>query len=109
MSTLAQKCRQKAAAEGLASLMNDTKWEEIRVAMYNLKNKPAWRTRDLLNGYLSHWDSEWLYHLMDFCSIEWLEIKPKDCDRETVRAALHDIGAPFEESDTCFRVIGYKK
>jgi hypothetical protein len=110
MSTLAQKCRRKAETDGLVSLMNDTKWRELCFAFSALERKPAWRTRDFLSGYLSGWDSEWFHHLgPNYCTIEWLEIEPRDCDLESIRSVLREVGVPFEEAESFFRVIGYKK
>ena len=110
MSTLANQCRRKAESDGLVSLMNDTKWKELCFAFSGFQPRPAWRTRDLLNGYLSHWDREWFHHVgPDYCSIEWLEIDPKDCDRDKIISVLHQVGAPFEESQQYFRLIGYRR
>ncbi len=110
MSTLASKCRRKAEADGLASLMSNTKWRELCIAFSLLDVKPRWRTLDLLNGHLSAWDREWFHHVgPDYCSIEWLEIDPSGCDGESVRALLCEVGVPFEESTHFLRVIGYKR
>jgi hypothetical protein len=110
MSTLANQCRRKAEADGLVSLMNDTKWRELCFAFSAFEKKPAWRTRDLLNGHLSDWDCEWFHHVgPDYCSIEWLEIDPRDCDDESITTVLRQVGVPFEESEHYFRVIGYRK
>jgi hypothetical protein len=110
MSPLANQCRRKAETHGLVSLMNDTKWREVCFAFNSFDTKPAWRTLDLLTGHLSDWDCEWFHHVgPHYCSIEWLEIDPRACDRESVRAALRKVGVPFEESEHYFRVIGYKK
>ena len=33
--------------------MNNTKWEELRAAMYGLDGlRPRWRTKDLESGYV---------------------------------------------------------
>src|SRR5690349_16538799 len=98
MGPLANQCRRKAEADGLVSMMNDTKWRELCMAFSLFEPKPAWRTRDLLNGHLSDWDRGWFHHVgPDYCSIEWLEIDPGTCDPEHIRAVLGEIGAPFEE------------
>jgi len=99
----------KAEKEGLASLMNDTKWRELCFAFAAFEKKPAWRTRDLLNGHVSQWDSEWFHHVgPDYCTIEWLEIDPRDCPGEEIKAVLLKVGAPHEIGDF-FKVVGYKK
>ncbi len=91
--------------------MNNTKWQEIRLAMYELgKLSPRWRTRDLKSGYVSDWDGEWFYHLRagGFETIEWLEIAtPDDHQRAVVLKALQRIHVPGEEIPTGFRVYGY--
>ena len=109
MNSLAKQCRNKAEEEGFASLMNDTKWRELCFTFAALERKPAWRTRDLLNGHVSDWDSDCFYHLgPDYCCIEWLEIDPRQCASEGVRGILQEVGATFEES-IYFRVLGYRK
>ena len=109
MSALSSKCRRKAEEEGFASLMNDTKWKELCFAFAAFDKKPAWRTKDLLNGYVSEWDSEWFHHVgPNYCTIEWLEIDSKDCPRKEIENVLLKVGAPYEISDL-FKVVGYKK
>lgn len=91
--------------------MNDTKWEELRLAMYNLGNKsPKWRTKDVENGYLSDWDEEWYYHFKvgGYKTIEHVEIKVSDDEmRNLVRNALVKIHVPGCETKKGFIVIGY--
>ena len=109
MSQLSQQCRSKAEKDGYTSLMNNTKWRELCSAFAGFERKPAWRTRDFLNSYLSNWDCEWFHHVgPDYCSIEWIEIDANDCSRESIRKVLESIGTQFEESEY-FRVFGYKK
>ena len=110
MSTLANQCRRKAESDGLVSLMNDTKWRELCFAFGEFQPRPAWRTHDLLNGHLSNWDREWYHHVgPEYCSIEWLEIDPKGCDRERIISVSRQVGVPFEESPQYFKVIGYRR
>lgn len=110
MSPLAKQCRAKAEERGFASLMNDTKWRELCVAFAAFEKKPVWRARDLLTGYVSGWDSEWYHHVgPNYCSIEWLEIESDASRKEEIRSIIESVGAPFEETDSRFRVIGYRK
>ena len=110
MNSLANQCRRQAEADGLVSLMNDTKWRELCFAFSSNKPRPAWRTRDLLNGFLSAWDKDWYHHVGPYyCTIEWLEIDTQDCDRENIRSVLREAGVPFEETENYFKVIGYRK
>ncbi len=91
-------------------LMNNTKWEEIRVAMYNCPYNVQWRTKDLESGYISPWDGEWYYHFKDggYKTIEWLEIKVETVEiRDEVRTILRNIHVPGVACDNVIRVYGY--
>ena len=58
--------------------MNNTKWEELRLAMYRiLPEPPQWRTKNIENDYVSDWDGEWYYHFQTggYKTIKWVEIK----------------------------------
>ena len=110
MNSIANQCRRKVETDGLVSYMNDTKWRELCITFSSFDLPPRWRTLDLLTGHLSEWDRGWFHHVgPDYCSIEWLEIDPSQCDRGSVCAVLREVGAPFEESDQFLRVIGYKR
>lgn len=110
MSLLTKQCRRKAEADGLVSLMNDTKWREMCLAFSSFEPKPAWRTLDLLNGYLSDWDRDWFHHVgPEYCSIQWLEIDSGVCDAESVKTVLSGLGVPFEKVGGFFRILGYRK
>lgn len=91
-------------------VMNNTKWEEIREAMYNSPTHIQWRTKDIETGYISTWDAEWYYHfrLGDYKYIEWLEIK---ADTEELRKDLLDIlqkiHVPGKVLEDVIRVYGY--
>jgi hypothetical protein len=91
--------------------MNDTKWDEVRVAMYALDDySPRWRTRDIESGHVSQWDREWYYHFRNggYEFIEWLEIAIDSPEqRELVRDCLRRIGVPGVEDVDGFRVLGY--
>jgi hypothetical protein len=109
MSPLSKQCRRKAEEEGYASLMNDTKWRELCFAFSVFDKKPAWRTRDLLTGYVSSWDTEWFHHVgPDYCSIEWLEIDARDCPKEAILEVLEKVGAPFDDAER-LKVVGYRR
>jgi len=58
-------------------LINNTKCEKIRLAIYEYPKTVQWRVRNITNGYISDWDEEWFYHfkLGEYETIEWLEIK----------------------------------
>ena len=92
-------------------VMNNTKWEELRAAMYELE-KPSskWRTRIVWSGFESGWDSEWFSHLKDggYEDIEWVEISPATVEQAAmVLAALRAIHVPGIKTDAGFKVFGH--
>lgn len=96
---------------GMIPVMNNTKWEEIRLAMYSLGDlHPKWRTRDIETGYVPEWDGEWFYHFRDggYDCIEWVEIRVSSAEQDrAVLAALKAIHVPGERTEDGFRVFGY--
>ena len=90
--------------------MNDTKWEEVRLAMSSLGDPPPrWRARDL-SGYLSSWDGEWFYHFRagGYRTIEWVEIEvTSPAKDEAVLAALRAVHVPGERTAQGYRVFGH--
>src|SRR5260370_19465878 len=91
-------------------VLNDTKWDELRLAMYRLGGlSPRWRTKDLY-GYLCPWDAEWFYHFRGggYASIEWVEIEITSPEQEAaVLASLRPIHVPGRRTEDGFRVYGY--
>ena len=78
--------------------MNNTKWDELRLAMYKLRERsPRFRTKDL-TGYLSEWDREWFYHFRGsgYVSIEWVEIEVLSAEQDAVVLALSPNGLSVE-------------
>ena len=110
MGRLSRECRQKAERDGYSSCMNNTKWREVCFTFARFDGRlPAWRTRDLLNGHLSEWDTEWFHHVgPDYCSIEWLELDPRAASRDSIRELLQEVNVPFEEGEY-LKVFGYMK
>jgi hypothetical protein len=96
---------------GMIPVMNDTKWDELRLAMYSLGDlHPKWRTRDIETGYVPEWDGEWFYHFRDggYDCIEWVEIRVTSAEQDrAVLAALKAIHVPGERTEDGFRVFGY--
>lgn len=95
----------------LARLMNNTKWEEIRLGMYELGDlSPKWRTKDVENQYICEWDGGWFYHFRNggYECIEWLEIATTSPEQAAVvEAVLHRIRVPGERIGSIFRIFGY--
>ena len=91
--------------------MNNTKWEELRLAMYELGAlHPQWRTKDIDSGFVSHWDGEWFYHfsLGGYESIEWVEIKLTSPEQEAaVLSALKEIHLPGHQTENGIKIYGY--
>ena len=95
----------------LHPVMNDTKWEAIRLAMCELGElSPMWRTLDLNNGHLSAWDAEWFYHFSvgGYRTVQWMEVKvATDLQRSAVRSALAHIHVPGKPTENGFKIYGY--
>jgi len=91
-------------------VMNQTKWDELRLAMYGLGGQcPRWRTKDR-SGYVSPWDAEWFYHFREggYGSIEWVEIRVTTPEQDVaVEAALRLVHVPGHRVEQGFCVYGY--
>jgi hypothetical protein len=93
----------------LNPVMNDTKWDELRLAMHALTFGPAWSSLST-NGFQSPRDRDWFYHFYagGYEDIIHVDIFVEhDAMRDGVRAALKLINVPGEETDEGFRVFGY--
>lgn len=89
--------------------MNNTKWDELRLAMYALKPAPSWSTMST-RGYRSPPDREWFYHFKDggYDTISYVDILVEsESQRELVLAALQKVHVPGEALPDGFRVFGY--
>jgi hypothetical protein len=91
-------------------IMNDARWDELRVAMYGLgRLSPRWRAKDV-SGHVSDWDGEWFYHFREggYASIEWVEILAASPEQDAaVETALRRIHVPGHRIVEGFRVLGY--
>ena len=90
--------------------MNNTKWNEIRLAMYNIPYTIKWRTKDFENGYISQWDGDWFYHFASgsYKNIEWLEIQFTSETKELIINKLKEIKVPAELLENSVKIFGYK-
>lgn len=102
--------------DGFQSLMNDTKWEEIWLAMIDIPELIYWRTKDIENNYFSQWDAEWFYHFKldgnkeSYKTIEWLEIKVESNEiKNKVVKILKEIHVTGEVLNNTIKVYGYSK
>ena len=90
-------------------VMNNTKWDELRLAMYGLEPSPKFVTL-ATNGCRGKPDREWFYHFREggYEDNEAVDILVDSLEqREEVRAALRKIHVPGEEIANGFRVLGY--
>ena len=93
----------------LHPLMNNTKWEELRIAMYGLASAPRFYTLSQ-RGYRYGPDSEWYYHFREggYEDIVHVDILANDPPhRELIRSAIKQIHLPGEETEFGFRIYGY--
>lgn len=101
----------------MVAVMNNTKWDEVRLAMYDLGNmSPSFRYKDLKDDEPWPWDGEWYYH---FCgrgrrpgrgyeTIEWCELRTTtEEQREAVRGLLRQIHVPGIETADGFCLFGW--
>jgi len=92
------------------SVMNNTKWQELRLGMLQSSARVHFRGKDLETGSIGGWDCEWHYH---FClsghdSIEWIELRPAtDEERRTVEDILRTSHIPVELREGLYRIYGY--
>lgn len=97
------------AVAALHPLMNDTKWDELRLAMYRIDPPPLWST-SVIGGYRSALDREWFYHFRNrgYKDIVLVDILADDpMHRERIREALRTIHLPGSETEKGFRIYGY--
>ena len=90
-------------------VMNNTKWEELRLAMYRTEPAPRYRCMTI-NGYYSHATTEWFYHFRagGYDDIRYVDIfAESQPHREQISSALKKIHLPGEETGDGFRVYGY--
>lgn len=93
----------------LYSCMNNTKWNEIRMAMVSMESPPLWKIMSL-NGYESAVDSDWFYHFSvgGFLDIQYLDVLTSSVEQHAeVGAILRAIHLPGIETSTGSRILGY--
>lgn len=101
-----------AALKGDAMLnpvMNNTKWDELRLGMDAITPPLLWSSL-ATNGYVYGPDGDWFYHFRSgsYDHIVHVDILLATPDqREHVRSALRKIHVPGVETPEGFRVFGY--
>ncbi|MFT3989017.1 DUF6678 family protein [Aestuariivirga sp.] len=93
------------------AVMNNTKWNELRLAMYNIEPAPRWSTL-ATNGFQSSPDREWFYHFRNgryegIVHVDIFADNPQHGDM--ILAALRKIHVPGEKTPDGFRVYGYRR
>ena len=91
-------------------VMNNTKWNEIRLAMSSFPTTIQWRTKDIETAHISTWDSEWFYHFINegYKCIEWMEIKTEtEIIKNEVLAIFKNVHVPGKILEDKIRVYGY--
>ena len=90
-------------------VMNDTKWNELRLAMHAMDQPPKWRVLSE-NGFYSPKDGDWYYHFSagGYTDIIYADIFIGDVSqRGIVLALLQKINLPGIETPDGFRIFGY--
>ena len=92
-------------------VMNDTKWEELRLAMLDLGElSPRFRVLDVKKENPSIWDADWFYHFRngEYKYRKWVEIETKSLEQfNAVLEKLRQIRVPGERIESGFRIFGY--
>ncbi len=91
----------------LHPVMNNTKWRELRAAMYAIDAVTTYRVMNI-NGHYSRKDAEWFYHVQagGYDDIQYVDIfADGQSHRELIRSALKKIHLPAEETNDGFRVL----
>jgi hypothetical protein len=95
----------------LVGVMNDTKWEELRLAMYGLgRLHPHFQIKDVDSDKPTLSDGEWFYHfrLRPYSTIEWCDLRVwSDEQRHSVLQCLRMIHLPGYETEEGFRILGW--
>ncbi len=123
------RVRAEVERRGLASVMNQTRWTELREAVRDLPFTPPYQRQDVLDPPEALWFSDQLVDQGCWCaecldplySIEWLRIIPRlwrhegalvplkpagDCT-DALRTALSGLSLPFREDERGFWIHGY--
>lgn len=92
------------------SVANHSRWRSLRDYMINVKgDKPRFRSRCILNGYVSNWDGEWTYHFSGagFKNIEWFELRGDVLNDPQMIAGIVNIQFVGKFVGPALRLYGY--
>jgi hypothetical protein len=114
-----EKLRQLVINRNLCGVANDSKWDELIIALRSLpEGRPRYRFKSI-DGPPSSWDGDWFYQLpFPFLSVEWLDLSPastvqkdtasKAADRfDWLVRLLKKIGLDFRVGPSMIRIFGY--
>lgn len=126
----AERLDRYIAREGLASVMNNTKWREaIQVLQEVMEYNVRFRVKEVRGSEppANYWDGSFPYHVGHYKSIEWLEINTvvglyhdgletgrystgKTYDSgEKLAEAFRVKGIPFYQANGVIRIQGYTR
>lgn len=121
----AERLQRYIEREQLVSVMNNTKWSELRALMIDEASfSPRYRVKCLrtTDERPYYWGADWYHHLPTFKAIEWLEIDPVDRERkghlvpdivtdkrDELEQLLGSRSIPFEWEGEFIRVYGYRR
>ena len=92
------------------SVMNDTKWRELRLGILQSNTRVWFRGKNLDSEAIGRWDCEWYYHFDEggHETTEWYELR---ADTDEGKRAIEDIlrtyHIPVEMRDGIYRIYGY--
>lgn len=111
--------------EGLASLMNDTKWRNLVFALEHHWEGPRWRVKRLTAAEPDPFHGAYEPHLygMDWRGVEWLDLDPTVTGSKgkllpervianhtpAIVRVLRSVHAPYSREGDLIRVWGYAR
>ena len=94
--------------------MNDTKWDELFKAFYELERSGDIRVPWMIettHGHTSPWDDTWTHFGCDptaYKDIDQLKIRSTPQNEGFVSSILKTIHVPGERTKDCFIIYGYR-
>jgi len=112
--------------ESLISIMNNTKWKELRnLILNNFSFSPKYRVKCLRQPGANecYWETDWQHHLPSpYKVIEWVDIDPiqyhhlgglvddiREDKTEELSCLLRAKSIPFEVEGIYLRIYGYRR
>jgi Family of unknown function (DUF6678) len=92
------------------SVMNNTKWQELRLGILQSNTRIWFRGKNLDSEAIGQWDCEWYHHfdLGGHEATEWYELRADtDEGKRAIEAVLRTYHIPVEMRDGIYRIYGY--